>query len=177
VDMVSMSKGLTGGYLPMGLTSCTQEIYDAFYSTDIARAFFHGHSYTGNPLSCAAANASLDLLEGEECQQNMRHLEGRQAVFLEELKTRPSLHNHRQTGSIIAFDIVGTEAGYLSAAGKKLYHMFTERGVLLRPLGNTIYIIPPYSITDQELNKVYAAVREVLAIWESIAVQENKAHA
>lgn len=164
-DIFCLSKGLTGGFLPMGVTTCTQAIFDAFWSDDKYKALFHGHSYTANPLGCAAALASLDLLEQEDCQQNIHRITQQHQNFKEKLVSHPKILSIRQTGTILAIEFKTSEGtSYFNNLRDRLYTFFIERGVLLRPLGNVIYILPPYCITEEELNKVYGVIEEALFI-------------
>ncbi len=162
-DIICMSKGLTGGFLPLAITASTEEIYNAFLDEDRSKMLFHGHSFTANPLGCAAANASLDLFEQEETQARVAEIckiqeEGRQM-----LEEHPLLTNVRCTGTILAMDIVLNESqGYLSGIGKEVGKWFYERGVLLRPLGNVIYLMPPYSIEYDTLRKLHSMIKEAL---------------
>jgi len=159
-DMICLSKGLTGGSLPMGITSCTQEIYEAFLSEDKMKTFFHGHSYTANPLACAAANASLDLLEQESRLNDIKRIVESHRAFAKELDQEEQVSNVRQWGTILAFDVkTGEGTTYFSNLRDTIYEFFMERGFLLRPLGNTIYIMPPYCITDDQLQGVYYVIR------------------
>ncbi|GAA4312326.1 adenosylmethionine--8-amino-7-oxononanoate transaminase [Pontixanthobacter gangjinensis] len=161
-DVVCMSKALTAGLLPMGLTSCTQEIYDAFFSDDIAKGLFHGHTYTANPLACAAALAALELLISEEMQENIKEISKKNRAFAEEMKIHPKVKNIRSRGVILAFELDVQMERYGNLRNK-LFQYFMEKGVFLRPLGNTIYIVPPYVIGDEELEKVYSTLRGVLS--------------
>ena len=161
-DFICMSKGLSGGTLPLSLTTCTQAIYDAFLGDDIQKAFLHGHSFTGNPIGCVAAIASLELLEKEECQEAMKNIAARHKVFAEQIKTLDVIKDIRQTGTVIAIELKTDSSGYASTIRQQLYQDFLSQGVLLRPLGNVIYILPPYCITEQELAKVYEVIEEKL---------------
>lgn len=152
-DIICLSKGITGGSLPLAVTLCRQEIYDAFYSDDKMKALWHGHSYTGNPLACAIANASMDLLESVETQTAIHRIIAQQQAFAEELLQQERIENIRQTGTIIAWDIVVEDEGYFSSIRDSLYEKALEQGVLLRPLGNTLYIMPPYCCSEDELRK------------------------
>lgn len=164
-DIMCLSKGLTGGTLPMSITTCKEEIYKAFYSDDKMKTFFHGHSFTGNPVGCAAALASLDLMEQEETWENISRIQGRHEEFGKKLKTISNVENIRQLGTVLAFDVVNDgETNYFNNVRDTLYNFFIENGVLLRPLGNVIYIMAPYCITDTELDKVYRAIEEGLRI-------------
>ena len=162
-DIFCLSKGITGGFLPLGITTCTQKIYDAFLSEDKLKTFFHGHSYTGNPIVCSAANASLELLQTSEFQlQNLIEWQTELSAYL---KANPKIENLRQTGTIVAFDVkTDANSNYFNNLRDVLYDNFIKRGILLRPLGNTVYILPPYVITNEQLKKVYEVIGEVLAI-------------
>lgn len=162
-DIVCLSKGLTGGMMALGATLCTQEIYDAFLSDDRSKTFFHGHSYTANPIACAAANASLDLLLTDECLNNIQRISKQHAAFAERLRNISSIKNIRQCGTIIAFEVETSGAeGYLNNISGVIHQRALQRGVLIRPLGNTVYIMPPYCISDEELEKVYSCVTNVI---------------
>ncbi len=162
-DMLCMSKGLTGGTLPMSITSCTQEIYEAFFSNKPNKAFLHGHSFTGNPVGCAAALASLDLLESSKCQENIHSLILSNKEFSEDIRDHPMVENTRQTGTILAFDFkTKDKIGYGNHIQQKLYDYYLQNGVLLRPLGNVVYILPPYCITDVQLDRVYYVIKKSL---------------
>ena len=162
-DIFCLSKGITGGFLPLGITTCTQKIYDAFLSEDKLKTFFHGHSYTGNPIVCSAANASLELLQTSEFQ--LKNLVEWQTELSAYLKSNPKIENLRQTGTIVAFDLkTDANSNYFNNLRDVLYDNFIKRGILLRPLGNTVYILPPYVITNEQLKKVYEVIGEVLAI-------------
>ncbi|HEU4718744.1 MAG TPA: adenosylmethionine--8-amino-7-oxononanoate transaminase [Bacteroidia bacterium] len=154
-DIVCLSKGITGGYFPLGATLCTGEIYNAFLSADKTKTFFHGHSYTANPTICAAANASLDLLEQEEPLGNIRRMvsfmQEQQQVFASHEKVREA----RCTGTILALEIkTGEATEYLNPLAEKVHVYFPPRGVILRPLGNVVYILPPYCTTREQLEKI-----------------------
>ena len=162
-DIFCLSKGITGGFLPLGITTCTQKIYDAFLSEDKLKTFFHGHSYTGNPIVCSAANASLELLQTSEFQ--LKNLVEWQTELSAYLKSNPKIENLRQTGTIVAFDLkTDANSNYFNNLRDVLYDNFIKRGILLRPLGNTVYVLPPYVITNEQLKKVYEVIGEVLAI-------------
>ncbi|GAA4840913.1 adenosylmethionine--8-amino-7-oxononanoate transaminase [Algivirga pacifica] len=161
-DIMCLSKGLTGGTMALGLTTCTQEVYEAYLVDDIMKTFFHGHSFTGNPLACAVANASLDLLLSEECQSNLRRIEERHAAFAEKAKGFKNACNIRQRGTILALDFdTQEESSYFNQKRDFLYETCISKGVLLRPLGNVIYVLPPYVITDEELEQVYGVIEHL----------------
>jgi adenosylmethionine-8-amino-7-oxononanoate aminotransferase len=162
-DIMCFSKGLTGGTMAFGLTTCTQDIYDAFLSDDKMKTLFHGHSYTANPVACAAALASLDLFLKPSTQQNIDRIAVKHSVFAEKVKGHRSLKTTRQTGTILALEWeTGNNTSYFSNLRDKLYHYFLNAGIILRPLGNIIYILPPYCITDQELDYIYATIEQAL---------------
>jgi adenosylmethionine-8-amino-7-oxononanoate aminotransferase len=154
-DILCLSKGLTGGFLPLAVTLCTAEIYAAFYAPDRRKAFFHSSSYTANPLACAAAVANLEIWEKEPVKERVKHIAELHAEHLKKFTNRDDVTNIRQIGTIAALDIVTTDAGYFSDLAPSLYRFFLERSLLLRPLGNTIYILPPYCITKGDLNDIY----------------------
>ena len=160
-DVVCMSKALTAGLLPMGLTSCSQRIYEAFYSDDIAKGLFHGHTYTANPLACAAALAGVELLVSEEVQENIQRISLANSEFSRKLGSHPKVKNVRCKGVILAFEVDVKTQRYGNLRNQ-LFKFFMDNGVFLRPLGNTIYIVPPYVISDNELSKVYSVIEDVL---------------
>jgi adenosylmethionine-8-amino-7-oxononanoate aminotransferase len=162
-DIMCFSKGLTGGTMAFGLTTCTQQIYDAFLSDNKLKTLFHGHSYTANPVACAAALASLDLFLEPTTQKSIDRIVSKHAAFAEKISGHKSLKSTRQTGTILAleWDTEGNTS-YFSNLRDKLYHYFLDAGIILRPLGNIIYILPPYCITDQELDYIYATIEQAL---------------
>ncbi len=162
-DLMCFSKGLTGGTMPLGITSCTQELYDAFLSDDRYKTFFHGHSFTANPVACAAANASFDLLMHEHTQQNMERIVNKHRVFGEQVKHHPKLKEVRQCGTIIAFEWKTDITSYFSDIRDELYQFFLSKGIILRPLGNIFYIMPPYCISDGDLDYIYSNIEAALA--------------
>src|SRR5262245_12205152 len=153
-DLICLSKGLTGGFLPLAATICTEQIYEAFYSTDPTRAFFHGHSYSGNPLGCAAAVASLKIFELEPVFERIAMIEAIHRDRLSELENHPAVAEVRMLGTIAAIEIRADDPGYLSNLRARLYPHFLEKGILLRPLGNVIYTVPPYAISAVDLQYV-----------------------
>lgn len=165
-DLIALSKGLTGGALPLAVTTCTERVYQAFYSDDTFKTFFHGHSFTGNPLGCAAALASLELLMGESCQGRMESIVRQHAAFVRKWLGHPGLGDVRQTGTILAVEFkTDSNSGYFNDLRDRLYPFFLKRGVLLRPLGNVVYVLPPYCITDEQLGKVYQVLEEAIGIF------------
>tara|TARA_R110000796_G_scaffold250788_3_gene380610 strand:+ start:13178 stop:14446 length:1269 start_codon:yes stop_codon:yes gene_type:complete len=162
-DVMCMSKALTAGLVPMAVTSCTQKVYDAFYSTEISKGLFHGHTYTANPLACTAALAGIELLQSKEIQQNIQRIIIAHQKFDSEIKNHPKVGSTRQTGTIYALDLNVKMERYGNLRDKLMQH-FMKNGVFLRPLGNTIYISTPYVITDEQLQKIYDTIKSALAI-------------
>ena len=154
-DIVCLSKGLTGGFLPMSITVCTETIYEAFLSEDRARTLFHGHSYTANPIACAAANASLDLFLQAENQEKIAAICALQAEAVERFRENPYVEKVRVQGTILAMNVKTATGGYLASQGQALGKWFLERDVLLRLLGNVLYVMPPYAIELDVLAKLY----------------------
>jgi adenosylmethionine-8-amino-7-oxononanoate aminotransferase len=162
-DIMCLSKALTAGLLPMAITSCTDMIYDAFYSNDIRKGLFHGHTYSANPLACTAAIAGLELLQSTKIQNNIKSIIASHQAFGNRIKKHPKVKSTRQTGIIFALDL-NVEMTRYGNLRDKLFDFFMENGVFLRPLGNTIYIQAPYVITQEQLEKVYKTIEEALAI-------------
>jgi len=161
-SIMCLSKGLTGGTMPMGVTTCTEELFNAFTSEDRSHTFYHGHSYTANPLACTAALASLDLLLKEECRVRLERIGEQMQVLAERLQAVASFTRIRYTGTILAVDVVTNErTSYFNSLRDRLYHYFLDKGILLRPLGNTLYIMPPYCISDDELNFIGEQLEEL----------------
>ncbi len=164
-DVIAISKGITGGFLPLGVTSCSEKIVEAFRSLDATKTFFHGHSYTANPIACAAANASFELLMKEGCQQSIQRINKSHNLFISKIEMHESVRNARCMGTILALELKTREGtSYFNETRKKIYPFFLERNILLRPLGNVIYIVPPYVITTDELNAIYQAIEDFLRI-------------
>lgn len=161
-DLICLSKGLTAGFLPMSVTVASEAIYAAFLGENFDRALIHGHSFTANPLGCAAALASLQVFEDEQTLAKLPQIEAWHRQGLAQLAGHPAVQHVRVTGTIAAFDVVTTDAGYTSAVGAKLKAFFHERGLLLRPLGNVIYLLPPYCVTQDELALAYQTIGEAL---------------
>lgn len=160
-DIVCLSKGITGGFLPLAATVCTEAVYSAFYADDPYKTFYHGHSYTANPLGCAAGLASLDLLEASP--QRFRQIGQWHEKQVAKFKHHPRLKRFRICGTICAMEVeTGGDTGYLSSVAPFLKRRFPEKGFLLRPLGNVLYILPPYCITEAELDAVYQGIDEVV---------------
>ncbi len=163
-DLMCLSKGLTGGFLPMGVTACTEELYAEFRGDTFERAFAHGHSYTANPLACAAALASLDLLEAEGTWDSVARVGAVHARWLPELAAHPHLHRVRQLGTIAAVQLRGA-GGYGGRASLELRAFFQEKGLLLRPLGDTLYLLPPYCVQDEHLDVAYRALLDAAQVF------------
>lgn len=163
-DLMCLSKGLTGGFLPLAVTICREEIYEAFFSEDRSRTFFHGHSYSGNPLGCAAAIASLKIFETEPVFDRIAKIEGIHRERLTSLRKHSSVADIRMLGTVAALELRAGDAGYLSKLRSRLYGFFIENGVLLRPLGNVVYVVPPYVTTPDELHRVYDVIGRALLL-------------
>ena len=157
-DIICLSKGLTGGFLPLSLTVCRAPIFDAFLGQGFDEAFTHGHSFTGNPLGCAAALASLDLLVEDETRERMAGIEALHRERMAALPDHPLIEKRRVSGTIAALDIRCHDPGYAAAMGPKLKAYFMERGLLIRPLGNVVYLLPPLCISDDQLSSAYDAI-------------------
>jgi adenosylmethionine-8-amino-7-oxononanoate aminotransferase len=164
-DIMCLSKGLTGGTMALGVTACSERIFEAFLSKDRSQTFFHGHSFTANPIACSAALASLDLLEQESCRRAMAQLSRRQKEFADQLsriKGQMDIKNVRALGTILAFEIASGKDGYLNQIGATITSQALSRGIYLRPLGNTIYIMPPYCISVSQLAEVHGFLLELV---------------
>jgi len=162
-DIMCFSKGLTGGTMALGLTTCTQQIYEAFLSDDRLKTLFHGHSFTANPVACSAALASMDLFMDPSTKENIERIECAHSQFALKIKDHPKIKTTRQTGTILAMEWeTGSNTSYFSSLRDTLYHYFLEAGIILRPLGNIIYILPPYCITNDELAYIYGKIEQAL---------------
>ena len=160
-DIACYSKGLTGGSLPLAVTLCRADIFEAHYSTDRSRTFFHSSSYTANPIACAAALANLEIWQREPVRERIADIARLHTKGLDRFREDRRFTNVRQIGTIAALDIATSDAGYLANIGPRLYQGFLARGLLIRPLGNTIYLMPPYCSTASELERAYEAISEV----------------
>ncbi|HET6391086.1 adenosylmethionine--8-amino-7-oxononanoate transaminase [Hyphomicrobium sp.] len=161
-DILCLAKGLTGGSIPLAVTMCSAPIYDAHFSKDRSRTFFHSSSYTANPIACAAAAANLEVWRTEPVIERILAVSQSQALCLNDLAADARFVNLRQTGTITAFEIADTQAGYLANVALDLRARLLERGVLLRPLGSTVYVMPPYCTTKDELQFVYRSIVEAV---------------
>jgi adenosylmethionine---8-amino-7-oxononanoate aminotransferase len=156
-DIICLSKGLTGGFLPLGATAVRDDIFEAFLSQDRRATLFHGHSYTANPIACAAGRASLALLDDASAARRAS-IESQHRAHVARIATHPCVRNPRVIGTIGAFDLATSDDGYLDPVGPRLAAFALTRGVLLRPLGNVIYVLPPYCITTEQLDTVYGVI-------------------
>ncbi len=162
-DIICLSKSLTAGIAPMAITSCSQSVYDSFYDNDLKKGFFHGHTYSANPLACTAAIAGIDLLLSDEIQDQMVEINSMHLEFENKIKEHSKVKFTRVLGVIFALDL-DIQMDRYGKHRDKLYKFFMENGVFLRPLGNTIYILPPFIISNQELNKIYQVIEKSLEI-------------
>jgi adenosylmethionine-8-amino-7-oxononanoate aminotransferase len=155
-DIICLSKGITGGFMPLGLTVASDKIYDAFYADDKMKTFFHGHSYTANPLACAAAIASFEILTSDVCQQNIQLICDSHQHFIAQHSHTKGISNLRSCGTILAFELETNEGStYFNSMRDKIYDHCLVQNILLRPLGNTIYTMPPYCVEKNDLNNIY----------------------
>jgi len=162
-DLISLSKGITGGSLPLGATACSEKIVSAFQSSESVKTFFHGHSFTANPMACAAANASIKLLMSDDCQNSISLIKKNHQRFIANLGERKPIKEARSLGTILAIELnTETQTSYFNDIRTKIYSYFLDRNILLRPLGNVLYFLPPYSITQDEMNTVYKAIVDFL---------------
>lgn len=159
-DIVCYSKGITGGSLPLAVTLCRAEIFDAHYSEDRSRTFFHSSSYAANPVACAAARANLDLWADSGARYRMMSVASMQEQAIEPFRADVRFRNVRRTGTITALDVEAEDAGYLADIGSRIREFFKERDLFLRPLGNTIYVMPPYCATAADLDEIYDGIRD-----------------
>lgn len=167
-DIFCLSKGLTGGTMAMGVTSCTDEIFNAFLSEDRMKTFFHGHSFTANPVACAASLASLDLMEKKETWKNIKRISKQHKQFInkvksQKLKVKSKIQDMRLLGTILAIELKSQdETSYFNPLREDAVPFFLDKGILLRPLGNVIYLVPPYCISDKDLNYIYDSILEFI---------------
>ncbi len=162
-DMMCLSKALTAGTIPMAITSFTQELFDGFYDDDVNKALFHGHTFTANPTGCVAALAGLELLQTEEMQDNIVRINKMHLNFKEEIEKHPNVKTARVLGVIFALEIKreGSE-DYYGGFRNRLYDFFIENGVIMRPVGNILYILPPYIISNELLVNIYDTVKNAI---------------
>jgi len=164
-DIMCIAKGLTGGSLPLAATLCTPEIFEAHYSPDRSKTFFHSSSFTANPIACAAARANLDIWKTEPVRERIKTLCIRQEERLIPFRSDPRFADVRRIGTIAALDLKVPDPGYLAGLGPELTRFFHSHGLLLRPLGNTIYVMPPYCVTGEELDLAYDAIGEAAQVF------------
>ncbi|HRE51573.1 MAG TPA: adenosylmethionine--8-amino-7-oxononanoate transaminase [Flavitalea sp.] len=164
-DIICLSKGLTGGAMAMGVTACAEAIHAAFVDDDKLKSLFHGHSFTANPIACAAALASLDLTEQPEFAAGISNIVDKHRSFCKQLQPyqdKKIIKNLRQTGTIMAFEVNQAQDAYISDIRDLFTNRSIEKGVYIRPLGNTVYLMPPYCISDDELDKAYGVITDIL---------------
>jgi len=161
-DILCVSKGITGGFLPLGATVCTRDVYEHFHANTIQKAFLHGHSYTANPIACASALASLDLLLTDSCEKKRKAIGKAHHTFVKKWQMHPKLIRCETLGTILVLEYRDEAANYFSSIRDSLYTHFIQRNILLRPLGNVLYVLPPYCITGDELTSIYLAIEETL---------------
>ena len=162
-DIICLSKGLTGGTMALGVTACSNKIYEVYVQDDKLKTFFHGHSFTANPLACTAALASLDLLLQKECLQKIEWIAQQHKGFIQQLQDKKNIKNIRCLGTIVAFEITEGNDEYLNDISNVITQQCLQEGIYLRPLGNTVYIMPPYCITAEELYKVYTVINKLIS--------------
>ena len=167
-DLMCLSKGLTGGTMALSVTTCTEAIYNAFLSTDKHKTLFHGHSFTANPLACTAALASMDLLLLPETQANIQRIAQHHHNFAQQLLDHSNVANVRQRGTLLAFELaVGEQTSYFNNIRDTAYQFLLDRGILMRPLGNVLYLMPPYCTTDEQLAYTYQQIDELLTVLQT----------
>lgn len=167
-DLICLSKALTAGLLPMGITSCTQDIFNAFYHEDLDKGFFHGHTYTANPLACTAAIAGIDLFESKEIQEGISRIQRAHKCFAIRIGKHPRVREIRYCGVIFAVDL-DVDTNRYGNFRDRIFDFFWNRGIYLRPLGATVYLLPPYIIKEEELEQLYSGIE---ALLEALLRQE-----
>ncbi len=172
-DIICLSKALTAGYLPLGATAAKEDIFNAFYDDDRSKTFFHGHSYCANPLACTAAIANLELFESEGTLERIGEINAKFVAFRETLGSFDCVRDVRIIGGVLAFEIDVKEGGYLADIGREFYREFLERDIVLRPLGNVLLFMPPYVISDSEIDWVLGEIREVLTAYSAPATARS----
>ena len=161
-DIACYSKGITGGFMPLAVTMCHSRIFDAHYSEDRSKTFFHSSSYTANPIACAVAAENIRMWRDEPVMERVNRLAASHERWLADLAKDDRVENLRQCGTIAAFDIKVTDGGYLSDIAPRLYRYFQANGILLRPLGNTVYLLTPYCLSDADLSHIYNTIGAAL---------------
>ena len=162
-DLICLSKGITGGILPLAVTIASNDLFDSFLGNDFSTALAHGHSYTANPVACAAALASLDLHESTDSLGQVARIHEQLQRRLVHLSIHPLIEHPRVLGGIAAFDLVTDDSSYSASAGRNLAAFAQEHGVLLRPLGNVLYLMPPYCITDEQIDRAFDVIEAFLS--------------
>lgn len=160
-DIMCLSKALTAGMFPLSITSCSREVYDRFLSDEVSKGFFHAHTFSAHPVGCAAVLAGLDLLESPEILERRNYIKNAHEQFVAEVQNHPKVSNARCIGVILAIDL-NIEMERYGNLRDQLYQFFMKRGVILRPLGNTVYVLPPFVITNAQLKKIYHAILDAL---------------
>ncbi len=160
-DVMCLSKALTAGMFPLSITSCTQKIFDAFLNEDVSKGFFHSHTYSAHPLGCAAALAGLELLNSKEILERRTYIEAAHKSFVLSVQNHPKIKHARAMGVILAIDL-NLKIERYGNLRDQLYQFFMVRGIMLRPLGNTIYVLPPFVISNDQLREIYNAINELL---------------
>jgi adenosylmethionine---8-amino-7-oxononanoate aminotransferase len=163
-DVMCLSKGLTGGFMPLAVTVCREEIHDAFCRDHRSFTFFHGHSYSGNPLGCAAAIANLKIFQIEPVFERITAIERVHRERLDDFRNHSAVADARMLGTVAAIELRADDPGYLSRRRSGLYDFFIAHGVLLRPLGNVVYMVPPYVIAEEELHYIYDVIGKALTL-------------
>lgn len=165
-DMICLSKGLTGGFVPLGATACCQRLFDAFWSEHLSNAFLHGHSYTGNPIACSSALASLDLLLSEDSFNDRKRIARQHVAFCNQWQGHSKLVRCESLGTILIVELRSSQdKSYFASCRDAIYDFFIQRGILVRPLGNVIYLIPPYCISEEDLEGVYEVISLMIDTW------------
>jgi adenosylmethionine-8-amino-7-oxononanoate aminotransferase len=161
-DLIALSKGLTGGTLPLGVTGCSSKITRVFHTDEFTKTFFHGHSFTANPIACAAANASYHLLNQPSCRENIIRIAGDHKNYADKVGNNVHVREARTLGTILAIELEAGVTAYDNAIARSIYTYFLDRDILIRPLGNVIYVLPPYVINREESTTIYSAIDEFL---------------
>lgn len=163
-DIICLSKGLTGGFLPLGVTIANKFIFNAFVNTDKTKTFYHGHSYTANPLMCIAAIANIELIQKKKFFQKINQINQQHITFTEKIKNHPNIKDIRVLGIILAIEIKTPEkTHYLNSISTEIEKYFLDRNILIRPLGNVLYLVPPVCITSYQLKKIYTSIEMFLS--------------
>jgi adenosylmethionine-8-amino-7-oxononanoate aminotransferase len=163
-DLICLSKGLTSGYLPMSVTVATDAVYDVFLSDDPDRAFLHSHTFTANPLACAVALKSLELFEGNKILDKILYIEKCHKEFLNHLSAHHEIYMPRAMGSVLAFNIADEDGEYKNNNGERLREYFFANGLNIRPIGNAVYLMPPFCITEEQLDRAYQGIFDGLSM-------------